>query len=254
MEDMNDIDDYRELQHLGLHRRRRIFLHRNNPCHDLNEQEFQSRYRLSKAAFEVLFEQIRHRLPSSRDRRGLRISPRLQLLVGLRYFATGNFQLTIADTASMSQKSVSTFVARVAAAIKEIAPLHIKFPQPEREAAVMQAFSLYANMPGCIGCIDGTLIPIRSPGGPDAEVYRCRKDYFAINVMGVCDASLKFTTLGFLLGDSGYACSSYLLTPFFNPGTQERNFNASHINTRNCIERAFGVWKRRFAVLGIPEK
>ncbi|XP_042886144.1 putative nuclease HARBI1 [Penaeus japonicus] len=181
----------------------------------------------------------------------------------------------------MSQKSVSTFVARVAAAIKEIAPLHIKFPQPEREAAVMQAFSIYANMPGCIGCIDGTLIPIRSPGGPDAEAYRCRKDYFAINVMGVCDASLKFTTLvvnwpgsahdsrifnestlchhlqhmgykGFLLGDSGYACSSYLLTPFLNPGTQkERSFNASHIKTRNCIERAFGVWKRRFAVLGI---
>ena len=50
-------------------------------------------------------------------------------------------------------------------------------------------------MPGYIGCVDGTHIPIQNPGGQNPELYRCWKKYFSINVMGVCDADLKFTNL-----------------------------------------------------------
>lgn len=100
---------------------------------------------------------------------GLRISPSLQLLVALRYLATGNFQLTLADTADMSQASVSRCIERVIRAVAEVAPRYIQFPTPEEETAVMQGFSTIAGMPGCIGCIDGTLIPIKGPGGDDAE-------------------------------------------------------------------------------------
>ncbi|KAJ8912983.1 hypothetical protein NQ315_000040 [Exocentrus adspersus] len=44
--------------------------------------------------------------------------------------------------------------------------------------------------------------------------------------------------------------NSTLLTPLGNPTTRvEQLYNESHIRTRNCIERVFGVWKRRFPVL-----
>lgn len=86
--------------------------------------------------------------------------------------------------------------------------------------------------------------------------------------MGVCDSNLKFTNFivnwpdfahdarilresrlaarletsnyrGFLLGDSGYTCLPYLLTPFLAPATEkERRYNASHIKTRNLMEQA----------------
>ncbi|RUM30001.1 MAG: hypothetical protein DSY42_05315 [Aquifex sp.] len=122
-------------------------------------------------------------------------------------------------------------------------------------------------------------MPIVSVGGENAELYRCRKVFFSINVMGVCDADLRFTSLitgwagsahdsrifsssnlhdllesgayrGFLLGDSGYACQPYLMTPCLNPATnKERRYNLAHARTRNSIERAFGIWKRRFAIL-----
>lgn len=213
---------------------------------------------------------------------GLRITPRLQLLVALRYMATGNFQLTLGDCTDMSQPSVCICLRHVSAAIARLAPEYIKFPDPANENDIMQQFTRIAGMPGVIGCVDGTHIAIKSPGGPNAELYRCRKNFFSINVMGVCDPNLKFTNLvvnwpgsahdsrifsesrlisrletgmyrGFLLGDNGYACRSFILTPLLAPRTdKERRYNASHIRTRNLIERTFGILKRRFAVLSIP--
>lgn len=52
------------------------------------------------------------------------------------------------------------------------------------------------------------------------------------------------------LGDSGYALRNFLLTPLANPITRAQQlYNESLIRTRNIIERAFGIWKRRFPVL-----
>lgn len=54
----------------------------------------------------------------------------------------------------------------------------------------------------------------------------------------------------FLLGDSGYANNSYMLTPLTAPSTPaERRYQRAHISTRNAVERLFGVAKRRFPSL-----
>ncbi|KAK4318795.1 hypothetical protein Pmani_010218 [Petrolisthes manimaculis] len=116
-------------------------------------------------------------------------------MVTLRYVATGNFQLTLGDCIDMSQPSVSKIVKNVCIAIASHAREYIKFPDPASEGKIMQQFSDFVRMPDVIGCVDGTHIPIKSPGGQDAEIYRCRKGYFSINVKGVCVASLKFTNI-----------------------------------------------------------
>ena len=53
-----------------------------------------------------------------------------------------------------------------------------------------------------------------------------------------------------MVGDGGYACKSYMLTPLLNPTTAaERSYNAAHVSARNCIERTNGLLKRRFPCL-----
>ncbi|XP_071084171.1 putative nuclease HARBI1 [Haliotis cracherodii] len=55
---------------------------------------------------------------------------------------------------------------------------------------------------------------------------------------------------GWLLGDSGYACRPWLLTPVGDANTRpQQRYNGAHMKTRNTIERAFGVLKSRFRCL-----
>ncbi|KAF2887783.1 hypothetical protein ILUMI_18390 [Ignelater luminosus] len=56
----------------------------------------------------------------------------------------------------------------------------------------------------------------------------------------------------YILGDNGYSCKNYLLIPLLNLRTPaEQAYSRAHILTRNIIERAFGVVKRRFSCLSI---
>ncbi|XP_052278812.1 putative nuclease HARBI1 isoform X2 [Dreissena polymorpha] len=101
---------------------------------------------------------------------------------------------------------------------------------------------------------------------PDVDSSRCPWMFTSVNACwpGCCHDSHIFRMSklgqhmanhhqdperGYLLGDSGYPCRPFLLTPFLQPESEgQERYNAAHIGTRNSIERAFGVWKRTFHV------
>jgi len=203
-----------------------------------------------------------------------------QLLIALRFYATGTHQLVVGDTFSVSKATICRAVHKVTAAIASLRPKYVKFPTTNQERRdVMNMFFVQSNLPGVIGAVDCTHIPIQSPGGHDAEIYRNRKCYFSVNVQLICDCSGYISDVvarwpgsvhdstvfdnshvralletspqdGYLVGDSGYACRRYLLTPLLNPvSNAEQAYNRAQTAARNCIERTNGVLKRRFPAL-----
>ncbi|XP_046543302.1 putative nuclease HARBI1 [Haliotis rubra] len=184
--------------------------------------------------------------------------------------------MEIGDLHGVHESSVSRSVHRTIRAINNV--LDIKF-NPDANKVRMQDFYKIAEFPCVIGAIDGTLIPIKRPPADEEVAYVCRKGFHAINVQAVCDANLRFINTvirwpgschdsmifsnsslgqylelgnvdGWLLGDSGYPCRPWILTPLLNPESKsEVKYNSAHCKTRNTIERAFGVLKSRFRCL-----
>ncbi|XP_049816590.1 putative nuclease HARBI1 [Schistocerca nitens] len=204
-----------------------------------------------------------------------------QLLLTLRYFALGDFLISVGDFAGIDKGTASRTIKKVSVSIACLAPAFIKFPNTQEEIAKAQEnFFRIASFPRVCGTIDCTHIRIKSPGGDNAEEYRGRKGYFSLNVRTVASCDLKILDIvcrlpdsahdqtifnnsrlkarlesgemgnRVLLCDSGYTACHYLLPPITSPRIRAENiYNESQIRTRNVVERSYGVRKRRFPVL-----
>ncbi|XP_004209423.2 putative nuclease HARBI1 [Hydra vulgaris] len=146
------------------------------------------------------------------------VPPIYQVLCALRFYATGSFQIVIGDsTAALSQPTISRIIRRVS----------LKFPR-------------------ITGLIDGTHVCIQKPREHE-YVYVNRSSNHLINVQAVCGYNGEFIDIvakwhesthnarilresklgkkmiddlkGLLLGDSGYPCFRWLLTPYLSPTT-----------------------------------
>jgi len=198
-----------------------------------------------------------------------------QLLIALRFYATGSFQIVVSDLFKVDKSTVCRCLQRVTSAIAELRDKYVKFPDnSQKRKSMMQQFHCLSQLPGIVGSIDCTHVLIQSPGGDDTEIYRNRKGYISVNVQLVCDpenqildvvarwpGSVHDSTVfdnshlravletgeveGHLIGDSGYACRPYMLTPVLKETSEaERRYNAAHASARNCIERTNGLLKR----------
>ncbi|XP_033744292.1 putative nuclease HARBI1, partial [Pecten maximus] len=139
---------------------------------------------------------------------------------------------------------------------------------------------LITGFPNVVGCLDCTHVRIQGPTENEKDFVN-RKGFHSLNVQMTCNAEFLITSCvakwpgsvhdsrifrdsqlcrsfengtydGLLLGDSGYPCRHFLMTPFINPSTNEQQrFNNSLCRTRTTIEQTFGILKRRFACLSV---
>ncbi|XP_064486106.1 putative nuclease HARBI1 [Ornithodoros turicata] len=259
---------------------RRLLYEQQNPLERYTNEDFKQRYRLSKATVVSIVEELLPLLRPYPNERGSPLPPLLQVITTLRFYAAGTFQLANADISSVSQPTVCRLVKTVSRAIAtKLVLCHVTFPAPEGMTQAMQNFYTIASVPGVTGCIDCTHVRIKSPRSPAAETFRDRNGNFSTNVQAITGPELQFFDVvaswpgsvhdsrifdnsrakflfeerllpGILLGDSGYPCLPYLLTPLLQPRSQaEKRYNTARIKTRNVVERVFGVWKRRFSCL-----
>jgi len=181
------------------------------------------------------------------------------------------FQIVIGDLSGVDKSTACRAIHRVTQLIANLGNEFISFPtSPNDRKETMRDFYDVGGFPGVLGAIDCTHVAISSPGGDQAELYRNRKGYFSINVQAICSASLKITNIvtrwagsvhdstifnnskicaksesgeigeRLMLGDGGYACRHYLLTPLLQTTcAAEEKYNKAQIQTRNPIARLY---------------
>nr|CAI5830348.1 unnamed protein product [Callosobruchus analis] len=82
--------------------------------------------------------------------------------------------MTVGDFSGISKSTAHRIIHRVSAAIA-------KFPEAVDDVKRAQTeFYKIASFPRVLGAIDCTHVKIKSPGGNDAELFRCRKGVFPL--------------------------------------------------------------------------
>lgn len=93
------------------------------------------------------------------------ISPMTQLMVALRFYATGSFLITTGDFSGISETSAQKIVHRVSPAIASLRHQFVKLPTlPEEIHQNQREFYDIAKFIRVVGCIDCTHIKIQSYG------------------------------------------------------------------------------------------
>ena len=227
------------------------------------------RYRFRRADIMNLVDMVGDNV-SVAERKGS-LTPTLQVLIALRFFVCGSFQLIVCDLFGVSKATISRTKHRVAAAFARLVPRHVRF-HPQRETEAMKVmFHAVANFPNVIGCVDCTHVKIAIPAVNEHE-YVNRKNDHTINIQLICDADASimncvvrwpgsvpdahimrespvftmFETMpcplkGFILEDSGYMLR--------DANAEQQRYNDSHCATRCIIERCNGILKKRWHCL-----
>ncbi len=115
---------------------------RLDPFTFYDDDDFVIRYRLGKHAVLTLLNQISHKIEGKQVRTAT-IPPYMQLLVALRFYATGAFLLADGDLFGIHECSVSIIIKRVSMAIASLKGQYIIFP-------VRNCFFLVCNFRGYI--------------------------------------------------------------------------------------------------------
>ena len=173
------------------HRQQRRFRRIDLQTNGLDDDELRRRYRFSAQSLDRLVDLLDPIL-RRQTRRNRSLSTRQQILITLRFLATGNFLQVIGDTFGVDIATVSRVITAVVDAIFGLKDRFIKFPtsDEDRRRATYDFFRV-RGFPSVIGCIDGTHIRLLSPGQPDEAAYVNRKHYHSINVQATCDRNGK---------------------------------------------------------------
>ena len=134
-----------------------------DPFECYTKRELRSRYRFGREGLEFIVDLLADEISPS-TRRSHSLSAEEQVLITLRFLASGSFLEVIGDTfGSYDKSTVSRVVRRVTQALAAKVNDFIKFPATRAERnEIKQGMFQVGGFPCTIGCIDGTHVGIKS--------------------------------------------------------------------------------------------
>uniref|UniRef100_UPI00398EE52D putative nuclease HARBI1 n=1 Tax=Pristiophorus japonicus TaxID=55135 RepID=UPI00398EE52D len=216
--------------------------------------------------------------PQTQVRTALSVASKVTIT--LNFYATGSFQAATVDMCNISQFADYTSIQEVTDALYRRRADYISFPMTtDKQLECQTTFLHVARFPWVQGVIDCTQVSLRAPQ-QTPEQFKNGKGFLSLNVQLVCDHSCKIMQVDarfpgsshdsfilcqssvpglltgpnehccWLLGDKGYALSTWLMAPLRNPRTAAQlGYNESLTATRTIIELTIGILKQRFHCL-----
>ena len=204
----------------------------------------------------------------------------LQLAIFLQKIGSKDEIFGICSRYGISEGTVYLYCKRVMIAILSLKHELIIWPTGELRKMVHLGFNKIGGFNNVIGAIDGTHIILGNAPLKQPEIYWNRKKKHSIQCQAIVDYHGIFTDYeigwpgsvhdakvyrnsffyrnvstfiegwDYLLGDSAYPLSSFLIKPFINPENNlQTQFNITHSLHRVVVENAFGRFKNRFSSL-----
>ena len=163
-----------------------VFFKRHLPWEGFLEEELVKRYRFGRDSLLFLVRLIEDEVRPI-TKRNHSVSTEEQLVIALRFFASGSFLQVIGYTHGYDKATVSRIVRRVSLVLANKHQLWIKFPTTMEDKHAMRA-GMYqiAGFPFVTGCIDCTHIRTQAPSQNEQNCVN-RKVYHSVNVQVICD-------------------------------------------------------------------
>ena len=154
--------NFYERDNIERQRLPRVF-NRHLPWEGFSDEELLKRYRFGRESLIFIARLIGDEVRPL-TKRNHAISTEQQLVIALRFFASGSFLQVIGDTHGYDKGTVSRIVRRVSLALANKHEQWIKFPTTMVDKNMIRA-GMYeiAGFPCVIGCVDGTHIRIQVP-------------------------------------------------------------------------------------------
>ena len=155
------------------------------------DEEIRNRYRFRRDSIRVLCGILENELARPTQRNNA-LSVTTQVLIGLRFLASGSFQEVVGDVIGVDKSTVSRVISKFIDALNMHKNTFIKFPLIiDEKNTLKKGFYQIANFPSVIGCIDCTHVRIKSPNENEADFVN-RKGFHSINVQAITDHKCRF--------------------------------------------------------------
>jgi hypothetical protein len=156
------------------------------------DAQFTNSFRMSRKSFFCLHALLQPHIQKKQTHLRPTIPSEHHLAIFLYHIAQGNRYTSLTDQFGVGKSTVCNIIGDISKAIvQQLSQRYIRFPSIDEAMRSMEFWRDKTGIPGVVGCIDGTHIPIIQPAH-SGTAYCNRKGYYSINVQAAVDHRKRF--------------------------------------------------------------